>query len=42
VSTLFFVPVIYAGVHQRLAQRKARRGTPPASHEAAGTVPQES
>ncbi|WP_411880296.1 efflux RND transporter permease subunit [Polaromonas sp. YR568] len=42
VSTLFFVPVIYAGVHQRLAQRKARRGAPPAPHEAAGTVPQES
>jgi multidrug efflux pump subunit AcrB len=23
VSTLFFVPVVYAGVHRRLAQRKA-------------------
>jgi len=25
VSTLFFVPVVYAGVHSRLAQRAARR-----------------
>ncbi|MEO8137199.1 MAG: efflux RND transporter permease subunit, partial [Betaproteobacteria bacterium] len=25
VSTLFFVPVVYAGVHQRLAQRRAAR-----------------
>ncbi len=25
VSTLFFVPVVFAAVHQRLAQRKARR-----------------
>jgi multidrug efflux pump subunit AcrB len=25
VSTLFFVPVLFAGVHQRLAQRKAAR-----------------
>ena len=24
VSTLFFVPVVFAGVHQRLARRKAR------------------
>jgi multidrug efflux pump subunit AcrB len=35
VSTLFFVPVVFAAVHQRLAHRKARRGdaahgTPPA------------
>jgi multidrug efflux pump subunit AcrB len=25
VSTLFFVPVLYAGIHQRLHQRAARR-----------------
>ena len=25
VSTLFFVPVVYAGIHRRLEQRKARR-----------------
>ena len=35
VSTLFFVPVVYAGVHQRLARAQARahagrRRTPPA------------
>jgi len=31
VSTLFFVPVIFAGMHRRLAQRRQRRlaGTPP-------------
>jgi hypothetical protein len=28
VSTLFFVPVVFAGVHRWLAQRKAERGTP--------------
>ena len=27
VSTLFFVPVVYAGVHQRLARRKAARAS---------------
>ena len=26
VSTLLFVPVLYAGVHERLARRAARRG----------------
>ncbi len=25
VSTLFFLPVVYAGVHQRLAKRRAAR-----------------
>jgi len=25
VSTLFFVPAVFAGVHQRLAHRKAAR-----------------
>ncbi|HWY96911.1 MAG TPA: efflux RND transporter permease subunit, partial [Steroidobacteraceae bacterium] len=31
VSTLFFVPVIFAGTHRRLEQRKERRSsaTPP-------------
>jgi len=29
VSTLLFVPVLYAGVHQRLARRAARRAQPP-------------
>src|SRR4051812_33637381 len=29
LSTLLFVPVVYAGIHERLAQRKARRS---ASH----------
>jgi multidrug efflux pump subunit AcrB len=29
VSTLFFVPVVYAGVQQRLARRQARRPLPP-------------
>jgi multidrug efflux pump subunit AcrB len=28
VSTLFFVPVIFAGVHRRLEQRKQARGKP--------------
>lgn len=28
VSTLFFVPVVFAGVHQRLARRAERRGRP--------------
>jgi multidrug efflux pump subunit AcrB len=34
VSTLFFVPVVFAGVHQRLARRAERRGSriPPAGH----------
>jgi multidrug efflux pump subunit AcrB len=35
VSTLFFVPVIYAGVHQRLLLRKARRE----QHRHTRTVP---
>jgi multidrug efflux pump subunit AcrB len=29
VSTLFFVPVVYAGIHQRLEQRKAAHALPP-------------
>ena len=33
VSTLFFVPVVYAAVHQRLAARHAARaGMLPAAH----------
>jgi hypothetical protein len=27
VSTLLFVPVVFAGVHERLARRHALRGT---------------
>eukprot|EP01022_Parablepharisma_sp_SALTPOND_P027438 TRINITY_DN665_c0_g7_i1.p2 TRINITY_DN665_c0_g7~~TRINITY_DN665_c0_g7_i1.p2 ORF type:complete len:1067 (+),score=511.17 TRINITY_DN665_c0_g7_i1:17017-20217(+) len=34
VSTLFFVPVVFAGVHQRLARRADQRGN--AAHPAAG------
>ena len=45
VSTLFFVPVIYAGVHQRLVRRQERRQalkTPPdAPLETVGATPQE-
>ncbi|MGH8797180.1 MAG: efflux RND transporter permease subunit, partial [Caldimonas sp.] len=29
VSTLFFVPVVFAGVHQRLARRKAAHAARP-------------
>ena len=42
VSTLFFVPAVFAGVHSRLAHRKAAREE--AAHSAqppAGTAPQE-
>jgi multidrug efflux pump subunit AcrB len=38
VSTLLFVPVLYAGVHQRLARRAARRAHPPLPQPA---LPQE-
>ncbi|HMA09262.1 MAG TPA: efflux RND transporter permease subunit, partial [Ramlibacter sp.] len=38
VSTLLFVPVLYAGVHQRLARRAERRQAP-AAHP--GNLPQE-
>jgi multidrug efflux pump subunit AcrB len=31
VSTLFFVPLVFAGIHARLARRAARKG--PAQHE---------
>jgi len=31
VSTLFFVPVVFAAVHQRLARRQAARGPQPAN-----------
>ena len=37
VSTLFFVPVVFAGVHQRLARRAERR-----RHLAGGPAHQES
>jgi multidrug efflux pump subunit AcrB len=39
VSTLFFVPVLFAGVHQRLAQRKAARA--PAGQETTRNTHQE-
>ena len=39
VSTLFFVPVVYAGVHRRLAQRKAARAS--MRHEPLGAAHQE-
>ncbi|MBU1358805.1 MAG: efflux RND transporter permease subunit [Gammaproteobacteria bacterium] len=38
VSTLFFVPVVYAGIHSRMAHRKAAREARPPSH---GATPQE-
>ena len=37
VSTLFFVPVVFAGVHQRLAKRRAARGLPPLHAPIVGT-----
>jgi multidrug efflux pump subunit AcrB len=39
VSTLFFVPVVYAGIHKRLDQRRAARA---AGHEVIGVAHQES
>jgi multidrug efflux pump subunit AcrB len=39
VSTLFFVPVVFAGVQERLAQRRARRAV--GSHEPRTVAPQE-
>jgi multidrug efflux pump subunit AcrB len=32
VSTLFFVPVIFAGTHRRLEQRRERRLSPASPH----------
>jgi CzcA family heavy metal efflux pump len=40
VSTLFFVPAVFAGVHSRLAHRKAERETPHPTPPA-GAAPQE-
>jgi Cu/Ag efflux pump CusA len=37
VSTLFFVPVVYAGVHQRLARRHGARAHA-AQHQPPGGV----
>jgi len=39
VSTLLFVPVLYAGVHERLARRAERRAS--RSAKQAGPLPQE-
>jgi multidrug efflux pump subunit AcrB len=37
VSTLFFVPVVFSGIHQRLARRAARASAGPAlAHESGG------
>jgi multidrug efflux pump subunit AcrB len=36
VSTLFFVPVVFAGVHRMLAQRRAARAVPPAALPVSG------
>jgi CzcA family heavy metal efflux pump len=44
VSTLFFVPAVFAGVHSRLAHRRAARDAAATDHSApppAGTAPQE-
>jgi multidrug efflux pump subunit AcrB len=44
VSTLFFVPAVYAGIHSRLAHRKAAReaeGAAPPAPPALGATPQE-
>ncbi len=42
VSTLFFVPVVFAGVHQRLARRRgAQAATSTAAHRPHGAVAQE-
>jgi len=43
VSTLFFVPVVFAGIHRRLEQRKAARtsGAASAPHETIGGTYQE-
>ncbi len=43
VSTLFFVPAVFAGVHSRLAHRRAAREAlqPPTQHPPAGATPQE-
>ncbi len=32
VSTLFFVPTIFAGVHRRMEQRRISKGSPPSVH----------
>jgi len=40
VSTLFFVPVVFAGVHERHAERKRRRAE--TTHVAPAVAPQES
>jgi multidrug efflux pump subunit AcrB len=44
ISTLFFVPVVFAGVHQRLARRKAAKAesAQSTSNPPAGSTPQES
>ena len=41
VSTLFFVPVVYAGVHQRLARRKGAHAHPATQQPPSGAAHQE-
>jgi multidrug efflux pump subunit AcrB len=41
VSTLFFVPAVFAGVHSRLAHRRAAREAAQPHQPPAGTTPQE-
>lgn len=41
ISTLFFVPVVFAGVHQRLARRHAARTTAPVPMVPLGATSQE-
>jgi len=42
VSTLFFVPAVFAGVHQRLARRRAARSIPQQPNAPIGVSQQES
>ncbi|VTU34469.1 Cation efflux system protein CzcA [Variovorax sp. PBL-H6] len=42
VSTLFFVPAVYAGIHSRMAHRKAAREAELTAPPVQGTAPQES
>jgi Cu/Ag efflux pump CusA len=41
VSTLFFVPAVFAGVHSRLAHRRAAREASQPHQPPAGATPQE-
>lgn len=41
ISTLFFVPVVFAGIHQRLERRRARALNTPAPYDPNNGTPQE-